>query len=69
MDFIPTNPILQLTKKNFENERERLIEMINDFTEENIANEIHLAFGKLSKEQWSEATWKQLYHHLQQFKA
>jgi Protein of unknown function (DUF1569) len=41
--------------------------MVNNFSEGNIRNEIHPVFGKMTKEQWSKATWKHLDHHLQQF--
>ena len=65
---LPTDKSYIVTdQKNFENEREKLIEMINNFSEGNIKNEIHPAFGKMTKEQWSKATWKHLDHHLQQF--
>jgi hypothetical protein len=30
-------------------------------------NEKHPVFGKLTKEQWSKATWKHIDHHLKQF--
>ena len=53
--------------KDFEREKQKLIEMINQFTEQNMVNEPHPFFGKLTKEQWSKGTWKHLDHHLQQF--
>lgn len=53
--------------KNFEEERNKLVEMIHDFKEENISDAKHDIFGTLTKEQWSKATWKHIDHHLQQF--
>lgn len=53
--------------KNFEKEKQQLIEMINLFTEVNIVDTPHPFFGKLTKEQWSKGTWKHLDHHLKQF--
>jgi hypothetical protein len=54
-------------EKDFVKEKESLINMINNFKEENIVNEYHTFFGKLTKEQWSKGTYKHLDHHLQQF--
>ena len=59
--FIMTDP------KDFEKEKQKLIQMVSNFTEANIVNETHTFFGKLTKEQWSKGTWKHLDHHLQQF--
>ena len=53
--------------KNFEQEKNKLVEMIYDFKEENISDNKHEIFGKLTKEQWSKATWKHINHHLRQF--
>ena len=53
--------------KNFEKEKQQLIEMINLFTEVNIVDTPHPFFGKLTKEQWSKGSWKHLDHHLKQF--
>ncbi len=65
---LPTDKSFVITEqKNFEEERNKLLEMISRFTEENITGEKHPAFGKLTKEQWSKATWKHLDHHLKQF--
>lgn len=54
-------------QKNFEIERDKLVDMVNKFTEDNVTNIVHPVFGKMTKEQWSKATWKHLDHHLQQF--
>ena len=54
-------------EKDFEREKQSLVNTINDFTESNMVDEPHPFFGKLTKEQWSKGTWKHLDHHLQQF--
>jgi hypothetical protein len=66
---LPTDPsfIMAGNEKDFETERQKLLIMINNFTEVNMVNETHPFFGKLTKEQWSKGTWKHLDHHLQQF--
>jgi hypothetical protein len=53
--------------KDFEKERQKLLEMVNKFKEENIVDTPHPLFGKLTKEQWSKGTWKHLDHHLRHF--
>jgi hypothetical protein len=60
--FITTGTI-----KDFEKEKAVLLELVNRFTEENITKDQHPIFGKLTKENWSKATWKHLDHHLKQF--
>lgn len=55
------------TVRDFEKEKMKLLEMINQFTETNLVNEKHPIFGKLTKEQWAKTTWKHLDHHLRQF--
>lgn len=66
---LPTDPsfIMIDNEKDFEKEKQKLLEMVRHFTEKNIVNEIHPFFGKMTKEQWSKGTWKHLDHHLQQF--
>jgi hypothetical protein len=59
--FVMTDP------KDFEKEKQKLLEMVRNFSETGIVNETHTFFGKLTKEQWSKGTWKHLDHHLQQF--
>lgn len=54
---------------DFETEKKKLLDMIAGFTEENMLNDKHPLFGRLTKEQWSRATWKHLDHHLKQFGA
>ncbi|HLF45311.1 MAG TPA: DUF1569 domain-containing protein [Chitinophagaceae bacterium] len=66
---LPTDKSFIMTgkEKDFVQEKNRLLEKIDRFTESNMINEAHPVFGKLSKEQWSKATWKHLDHHLRQF--
>jgi hypothetical protein len=54
---------------DFDTEKKKLLDMIAGFTEENMRNDKHPLFGRLTKEQWSRATWKHLDHHLKQFGA
>ncbi len=54
-------------KKEFEKEQKQLLEIVQNFKEENIVNTPHPFFGKLTKEQWSKGAWKHLDHHLRQF--
>ena len=60
--FITTGQV-----KDFEKEKTQALDMLNRFTEANIVSDKHPVFGKLTKEQWSKATWKHLDHHLRQF--
>ena len=53
--------------KNFETEKQNLLALLDRFSSDNIVLLHHPVWGKLSKEQWSKATWKHLDHHLQQF--
>jgi len=66
---LPTDKTFIMTgqSKDFEKEKKSLLEMINRFTENNMINEKHPVFGKLTKEQWSKATWKHIDHHMKQF--
>lgn len=59
--FVMTDP------KDFEKEKTKLLDMVNRFTEANMVTEVHPVFGKMTKEQWSMATWKHIDHHLKQF--
>jgi len=54
-------------KKEFEAEKKGLLEKVNKFSAETVVLENHPVWGKLTKEQWSKATWKHLDHHLKQF--
>ena len=65
---LPTDPsFVMKDEKDFEKEKLALINMVNNFSENNIVDTPHPFFGKLTKEQWSRGTWKHLDHHLQQF--
>jgi hypothetical protein len=65
----PTDPSFIMTghEKDFEKEKQSVIAMINNFKQENIKNEIHPFFGKMTSQQWSKAMYKHIDHHLQQF--
>lgn len=54
-------------EKDFEKEKQSLLNVVNNFKEENLIDQPHPFFGKLTNEQWSKGTWKHLDHHLQQF--
>jgi hypothetical protein len=66
---LPTDPSFVMTgkEKDFEKEKQDVLNLITNFKEENIVVEIHPFFGKLTKEQWSKGMYKHLDHHLQQF--
>jgi hypothetical protein len=66
---LPTDPTFVMAgkEKDFTKEKHDLLEKINRFTAQNMIGEKHPVFGRLTKEQWSKATWKHLDHHLQQF--
>ena len=66
---LPTDKTFIMTgqSKDFEEEKNKLLDQINRFSESNMINEKHPVFGKLTKEQWSKATWKHIDHHLKQF--
>src|SRR4051812_8172594 len=66
---LPTDKSFIMTgaDKDFEKEKQSLVKMVFEFKPENIIDQPHPFFGKLTKEQWSKGTWKHLDHHLQQF--
>ena len=66
---LPTDDTFIMTgsAKDFEKEKGNLLELINQFSESAIVGERHPVFGKLTKENWSKATWKHIDHHLKQF--
>ena len=68
---LPTDQSFIMTgqSRDFDKEKNQLLDKINRFTESNMINEKHPVFGKLTKEQWSKATWKHIDHHLKQFGA
>jgi len=55
--------------KDFESEKNKLLDLVIRFTETSMINEKHPIFGRLTKEQWSKASWKHIDHHLKQFSA
>ena len=65
---LPTDPTFIMTnrEKEFEREKSALLELIDKFSEESLVSEKHPVFGKLTKDNWSKATWKHLDHHLKQ---
>ncbi len=66
---LPTDPsfIMIKSEKDFEMEKDKVITMLNNFSESNMVDEPHPFFGKLNKLQWSKGMWKHFDHHLQQF--
>lgn len=66
---LPTDPTFIMTgsEKEFEQEKQVLLDLVSRFSEANVVGEKHPIFGKLTKENWSKATWKHLDHHLRQF--
>ncbi len=66
---LPTDKSFIMTglDKDFNAEKKLLLEKINQFSESAIVGEKHPVFGKLTKENWSKATWKHIDHHLKQF--
>lgn len=66
---LPTDKtfVMTGTEKDFTTEKNLLLDKVSRFTEANMVNEKHPVFGKLTKEQWSKATWKHIDHHLKQF--
>jgi hypothetical protein len=68
---LPTDKTFVMTgqARDFEKEKNQLLDMVNRFSEITLMGEKHPVFGKLTKEQWSKATWKHIDHHLKQFGA
>ena len=66
---LPTDKsfIMTGTEKDFDKDKNELLEMVSNFSENTMTDAPHPAFGRLTKEQWSKATWKHLDHHLKQF--
>jgi hypothetical protein len=55
------------TEKDFNSEKQKLLDMIARFSDKTMTDEPHPIFGKMTKEEWSRGSWKHLDHHLQQF--
>jgi hypothetical protein len=65
---LPTAPAFVVRHDpEFETEKSKLIDMLGRFTKENIKNQPHPIFGKLTLDEWSKGTWKHIDHHLKQF--
>ena len=54
-------------QREFEKERQQLLDTIEMFCEECLRKDRHPYFGKLTIEQWGKSAWKHLDHHLRQF--
>ncbi|GGX16898.1 DUF1569 domain-containing protein [Aquimarina muelleri] len=67
---LPTHSKLKVVdSKNFNTEKESLLELVNDFSNQRDRKEWapHPMFGKFTYEQWGKMQYKHLDHHLQQF--
>ena len=65
---LPTDPTyIVVDAKNFETEKKMLLNLVNKFSPDAVVLLHHPVWGKMTKDQWSKATWKHLDHHLQQF--
>ena len=65
---LPTDPTyIVVDSKNFEAEKQTLLELVKKFSPEAVVLLNHPVWGKMTKEHWSKATWKHLDHHLKQF--
>jgi hypothetical protein len=65
---LPTDPTyVVVDAKEFEIEKQSLLDLVNKFSPETVILENHPVWGKMTKDQWSKATWKHLDHHLKQF--
>ena len=65
---LPTDKsYIVVDSKDFEKEKQGLLEKLSRFSSDSIVLENHPVWGKMTKEQWSKATWKHLDHHLKQF--
>lgn len=65
---LPTDPsYVVVDTKNFETEKQKLLDLVDKFSPDTVVLENHPVWGKFTKENWSKATWKHLDHHLKQF--
>jgi Protein of unknown function (DUF1569) len=61
---------LVIDQRNFEKEKSRLLELINQFSTggpEKVTTHPHSFFGKLTPIEWGTGMYKHLDHHLRQF--
>ncbi len=68
---IPTDPtyITTTEPRDFQQEKAKLLALINQFNEAALSDKKHPVFGFMTKEQWSKSGWKHIDHHLKQFGA
>ena len=68
---LPTDATYIMTgeAKEFQQEKTKLLELINQFNEAALSDKKHPVFGFMTKEQWSQSGWKHIDHHLKQFGA
>ena len=70
---MPTDKNFVVTEqRNFEDEKERLISLVQQFAQSGpagISKETHPFFGKLTVDEWDKLMWNHLDHHLRQFGA
>jgi hypothetical protein len=66
---LPDDPtfVMTGTEKDFDKEKAAVLNLVNSFSAETIRGQRHPVFRKLTKKNWSKATWKHLDHHLRQF--
>ena len=66
---LPTDKTFVMTgsEREFDVEKNKLIAMIDNFSESNLVDEPHPFLGKLKTEEWSKGMWKHIDHHLMQF--
>lgn len=67
---LPTAPGFKvLDKRDFLEEKHKLVSLVNDFHEERVkkTRDPHPAFGHLTYDQWGQVQYKHLDHHLRQF--
>jgi len=55
------------THEDFNMQKTRVLDMVNRFTPENVADKIHPFFGRLSDDEWGQSQYKHFDHHLSQF--
>lgn len=70
---LPTAPNFVIKdQRNFESEKQQLTELVTKFYNlgpDKVGNHPHPFFGTYTKEQWGQAMYKHLDHHLRQFSA
>ena len=65
---LPTDPTyIIVDAKNFETEKQTLLDLVKKFSPETVVLSNHPIWGKMTSEQWGKSTWKHLDHHLKQF--